>query len=63
MEKVEPTPVQRLNYSILEAAVALGIGRTKVYELINQDVLHPLKIGKRTLIPRYQLESLSRGAA
>jgi excisionase family DNA binding protein len=36
--------------SVDEARKALGIGRTKLYELIGQERLKALKIGRRTLI-------------
>jgi excisionase family DNA binding protein len=37
--------------SIQDAARALSIGRTALYELINAGQIKPLHIGKRTLIP------------
>jgi len=61
--KPAPAPVQRLNYSVDETAVALGIGRTKVYDLIAQGLLHPIKFGNRTLVPLRQIETLCGGAA
>ncbi len=35
---------------ITEAARTLGLGRTKIYELINDGSLSIIKIGRRTLI-------------
>lgn len=49
---------QKLSYSIEEAAQAIGIGRTKLYELIGQHRLSTFKIGARTLIRRDELEGL-----
>jgi excisionase family DNA binding protein len=36
--------------SINDTAQALGIGRTKIYELINVGRLETVKIGRRTLV-------------
>ena len=36
--------------SINDTAQALGIGRTKIYELINAGRLETVKIGRRTLV-------------
>lgn len=36
--------------SVDDAAKALGIGRTKLYELVAEGRLKALKIGRRTLI-------------
>ena len=35
---------------IVEASKALGIGRTKVYELIDDGKLEKIKIGRRSVI-------------
>jgi excisionase family DNA binding protein len=42
---------ERLAYGPDEAAAALGIGRTKVFELVSQGELISVKIGRRRLIP------------
>jgi excisionase family DNA binding protein len=36
--------------SIAETAQALGLGRTKTYELINEGRLETVKIGRRRLV-------------
>lgn len=51
-------PVEKLSYTIPEAANALGIGRTSLYELIAEKRLRPFKLCGRTLIPREELERL-----
>lgn len=43
--------MERLLYSPKEVAQALGVGRTKVYELINSGDLQKVKIGNCTKIP------------
>ena len=65
-DKSESSPVLRVGYSIEEAAISLGIGRTLVYKLIGEGQLKPVKLGKRTIIPAVELDAfLSRlgGAA
>jgi excisionase family DNA binding protein len=42
--------MERFCVSIKEAAHSLGIGRTKIYELINAGRLETVKIGRRTLV-------------
>lgn len=59
---------EKLSYTINEAAALAGIGRTKLYELINAGELPLVKIGARSLIRRADLEvllvrNLSRVAA
>lgn len=46
-----PTPVKRAAYSVTEAAAALGIGRTYVFQLIKEGALDSLKVGRRRLVP------------
>jgi len=44
-----------LAYSIVDAARALSIGKTKLYELVNQKEIGTIKIGSRTLVPHDEL--------
>jgi len=43
--------------SIPEAAAACRIGRSKFYELIADDQIHVVKLGRRTLVSRRELEA------
>ena len=45
-----------LLHSIVSAAKILGIGRSSLYALIAENKIHPVKIGRRTLIPNHELE-------
>jgi excisionase family DNA binding protein len=45
--------------SINDTARALGIGRTKVYELIKTDLLEVVKIGRRTLVRTASIHALA----
>lgn len=48
--------IMYLSFSIEEAAKVVGIGRTKIYEAINQGSLKAKKFGKRTVILKNDLE-------
>lgn len=52
----------KIAYTINEAREVSGIGRTKLYELINAGKLKPAKIGTRTLILRTDLEGMLQRA-
>jgi excisionase family DNA binding protein len=52
----------KLAYSIGEAANAISIGRSKIYELIAQGRIETRKIGKRTVIPAASLHRLLEAA-
>lgn len=54
---------QKLAYSINEACHAVGIKRSKLYELINQGRVTTRKIGSRTLIPADSLRALIADSA
>lgn len=47
---------EKLSYSINEACAAIGIGRTKLYEMIASKKLKVRKLGDRTLIRRPDLQ-------
>lgn len=52
----------KLAYSISEAATAISIGRSKLYELIAEGRVETRKIGKRTVIPAASLHRLLEAA-
>jgi excisionase family DNA binding protein len=45
--------------SVIDTMRALGIGRTKVYELINAGQLETVKIGRRTLVKIASIHALA----
>jgi excisionase family DNA binding protein len=49
---------EKLAYTIPEAVVASGLGRTTIYELIKRGELARAKIGGRTVIRRQDLEAM-----
>lgn len=48
----------KLAFTVAEACRSIGIGRSKLYELIQQGRVETRKIGKRTLIPAASLHAL-----
>ena len=53
-----PTPVKRAAYSVEEAAAALGIGRTYLFQLIKEGNLQTVKAGRRRLVPVGEVQAL-----
>lgn len=53
--------LQPLAYSIDEACRVSSLGRTRLYQLINEGRLQVRKLGKRTLIPAESLRALING--
>jgi excisionase family DNA binding protein len=61
MENVkEPVP-QRLLLRIPEVMTMLGLGRTKIYELIGSGDLPVIRVGKAVRIPRDGFREVGRG--
>ena len=58
-KQIAPSPY-RFAYPVNDACHALGIKRTLLYELIKQNKLTAIKIAGRTLIPRTEIERLTR---
>ena len=50
-------PIEKLAYRVAEAAHALAISRSRLYELIGSGEIKILKDGGRTLIRRSELEA------
>ena len=59
MSKKPPSsaPIQRAAYSVEEAAAALGIGRTYVFQLIKEGNLQTVKAGRRRLVPAKEVHA------
>lgn len=51
----------KLAFTITEACHAVGIKRSKLYELIGQGRIETRKIGSRTIIPADSLRDLVAG--
>jgi excisionase family DNA binding protein len=51
------SPVEPLLLTIPQVAALLGLGRTKVYDLIEREGLPSIKLGTARRIPRQALEA------
>lgn len=49
-------PAEALTYTVAEAAAAVGIDRTYMYDLISRGDIPSLQIGRRRLIAKVALE-------
>jgi excisionase family DNA binding protein len=52
--------VDRLLLPIPDAAAVLGVGRTKLYELVENGAIDTVTIGRRRLVPAQALEDYAR---
>ena len=50
--------MERVAVSVDDARQAIGIGKTKLYELINDGTLKTLKVGRRTLVTTASIHAL-----
>jgi len=57
MEKVAAKLV-----SVRDACLLLGVGQTKIYQLITEGLLHTVMIGSRRLITMASIDALIEGA-
>ena len=51
---------ERFAYRVPDACTALGIGRTSLYQLVKDGKLKLITIAGRTLVPRSELERLTK---
>lgn len=59
--RVPPDSAAAISYTIPDACTVLGIGTTKIYELVQQKKIRLVKVGRRSLIPASDLRSLIEG--
>ncbi|MEQ8441432.1 MAG: helix-turn-helix domain-containing protein [Alphaproteobacteria bacterium] len=61
---MEEVKIERLLVSVEEAGIALSVGRSTVWKLINSGNLQTRKIGRRRLVTVESVQSVAkRGAA
>ena len=53
--------MDRLTYTVTEAAVLLGISRTSAYECVRRGEIPSLTLGRRVVISRVVLERMLDG--
>ena len=60
LPETKTNPCERLAYSVDEACRQLSIGRTSLYQMAKRNELRLIKIAGRTLVPRSELDRLTR---
>jgi excisionase family DNA binding protein len=50
--------MERITVSVSDACCLVGIGRTKLYELLKNKQIQTVKIGRRTLVKVSSLQAL-----
>jgi len=53
--------IERVAYSPMECARACGLSLNHVYDLIRLGIIPSVRLGKRILIPRVELEKILSG--
>lgn len=53
--------IERLAYTVTEAAVLLGIGRTHAYALAKTGDLPTVNLGRRVVVPKSRLDAMLAG--
>ena len=54
--------MEKLVYSIQEAADLLGISRSYVYEMVRNGTIPSLELGKKRVIPKVKFNQWVKGA-
>jgi len=57
-DSMHPNEIPKLAFTVAEACHAVGISRSKLYELIGEGRVKARKIGSRTVIPADSLRGL-----
>jgi hypothetical protein len=57
MPATEDSAVQPISFPLLKACTAIGVGKTRMYELISAGLLDARKSGNRTLITAVSLRA------
>lgn len=63
MAAAQAVPAPERLLDVDEAAAALGLGRSKVYEVIGRGDLKSVKVGRRRLIPAASIATFINGKA
>ena len=48
--------MEKATLTVVEAAKYIGLGKTKVYELVKERVVPSIRIGRKILIPKVALD-------
>ena len=55
---IDEDRIERLTYSVPEAARVLGLSRMAAYQAVSEGTIPAIRIGRRILVPRRALERL-----
>jgi len=55
--------MERLTFSVEEAAELIGVGRSAAYEAVRRGEIPVIRIGRRVLVPRSRLFQMLNGSA
>ena len=61
-QRQHPSSIERIAYTVTEAAKALGVTKRAVYAAINEGILQTIRIGPTTVIPKSALDFMVRVA-
>lgn len=56
-----PDLATAISYTIPDACAVTGIGSTKLYQLVAEEKIRLIKVGRRSLIPATDLRTLIEG--
>jgi excisionase family DNA binding protein len=63
MSQHSPSPVEPLAYRTPDACRALGIGKTKLFELLKDGTLKRVRVGTRVLVTAASLRAVAEDGA
>ena len=53
--------MEKLTYNVEETGKALGLSRASAYKAVHDGIIPTIRIGRRLVVPRVQLEKLLNG--
>jgi len=63
VEKNTAIAAQARTYTVKEACAALNISHAHFYNMVKAGRINPLKLGRKTLVPIWQIDQLLGGGA
>jgi len=55
--------MEKLTYNVEETGKALGLSRASAYKAVHDGIIPTIRIGRRLVVPRVQLEKLLNGSS
>ena len=63
IQKTTTQVTQARNYTVKEACTALNISHAHFYNLVRRGQINPIKLGRKTLIPIWQVDKIVGGGS